>query len=553
MAVIRSSLVEHGIHHALAHAFYSSVFNRTSDTYMFFGKVLPWSVDTLPVVPTTDFLDEFETRNNIVHLTRIQPNNVSFVMKRNQWAYGTLYDKYDPAYSPTFKSVTGATSLYSAKMFVITSDYNVYKCIDNNSGAVSTVMPTGTPSTGYITTSDNFVWKYMGSVSSLARQMFTSAQWIPIANVVGGIEESFKDSIVPRVNFGGTGYSPENTKVSVLGDGVGADIRPIFKITGSQSFTDSLGVVTTYETGTIIGLEVITQGSGYTFADVEIRTPDPQKPQGTGGQISVSFPIIDVNLTQVDVQLSAIAGDISSVELLNGGVNYTTATATVVGDGTGATVAIELLFGRITKLTLTNRGSGYSYASIVITGTGSGAEAKIIVSPRNGHGFDIVQESMSNTLGFYKTLSMETNYFIDTYAPYRQSGLLINPGIYPIDGQYSQRASSDNMTPCWYVGSLSIAAADYTIGQQLLRQSDNAEFYVVAKKNNALLLQSLMNKVPEDNEVMTDSLGNVMFTIGQVLPPEVDKFTGVIISYDNREPYRETEDSNVIVRTYIEF
>jgi hypothetical protein len=548
MAVIRSSLVEHGIHHAMAHAFYSSVFNRTSDTYMFFGKILPWDVDTVPDVPTKYFLDEYDTRNNMVHLTRILPSNVCFVIKRNQWAYGTLYDKYDPAYSPTFKSVTGATSLYSAKMFVITSDYNIYKCIDNNSGAVSTVMPTGTPSTGYITTSDNFVWKYMGSVSSLARQMFLSSQWVPVANVVGGIEESFKDSIVPKVNFGGTGYSPENTKISVLGDGVGADVRPIIQV------TDNITIGTTsYPTGTIIGLQVVNPGVGYTFADVEIQTPDPQKPEGTGAQISVTFPILDVNLTQVDVQLSAVSGDISSIELLNGGVNYTSATATVVGDGTGATIAVELLFGRITKLTLTNRGSGYTYASIVITGTGSGAEAKIVVSPRNGHGFDIIQESMANTLAFYKTLSMETNYFFDTFAPYRQSGLLINPGIYPIDGQYSQRASNDIMTPCWYVGSLSIAPADYTIGQKLLRQSDNAEFYVVSTKQGALLLQSLMNKAPDEDDVITDILGNVMFTIGQVLPPEVDKFTGTIISYDNREPYRETEDSNVIVRTYIEF
>jgi hypothetical protein len=62
-----------------------------------------------------------------------------------------------------------------------------------------------------------------------------------------------------------------------------------------------------------------------------------------------------------------------------------------------------------------------------------------------------------------------------------------------------------------------------------------------------------MNKAPDEDDVITDILGNVMFTIGQVLPPEVDKFTGTIISYDNREPYRETEDSNVIVRTYIEF
>jgi hypothetical protein len=253
------------------------------------------------------------------------------------------------------------------------------------------------------------------------------------------------------------------------------------------------------------------------------------------------------------VQLSATPGDISSIELLNGGNGYTTATATVVGDGTGAVIDVELKFGRIVKLNLVERGYGYTKADIVITGTGTGAAAKIIVSPRNGHGFDIVQEAMADTLAFYKDLTLESNAFIDTYAPYRQTGMVINPTVYPIFGEYPTRASDDTMTPCWHVGSISIAEADYTIGQTLLRQADKKQYNVVAKKTGALLLQSLENYDIAINDVMTDINGNIMFTVGELFRPSVDKFSGVIISYDNREPYRKVQDSTVIVRSYIQF
>jgi len=549
----RSSLVKHQLHHSVAKAFYTSLFTRANNTYTFFGRILPWTDDTIPVETSEYFLDEYDTRNNIVHMARVLPTDVCFVIKRNDWSYGAIYDKYDPLYSPEFKSSTSANSIYTARMFVLTPDMNIYKCIDNNSGAASTVMPTGTQSAGYITTADGYVWKYMASVSPLARQKFLSSAWVPVENTIGGAEEPFADSIVPKINASGNGYSPENTKISILGDGVGADLRPIIRVTNSVTITDSAGVPTVYTTGEIVGVRVENPGEGYTFANVVISCPNPNAPQGTGAQMTVSFPILDLNLTQVDVQLSATPGDISSIELLNGGNGYTTATATVVGDGTGAVIDVELKFGRIVKLNLVERGYGYTKADIVITGTGTGGAAKIIVSPRNGHGFDIVQEAMADTLAFYKDLTLESNAFIDTYAPYRQTGMVINPTVYPIFGEYPTRASDDTMTPCWHVGSISIAEADYTIGQTLLRQADKKQYNVVAKKTGALLLQSLENYDIAINDVMTDINGNIMFTVGELFRPSVDKFSGVIISYDNREPYRKVQDSTVIVRSYIQF
>ena len=39
---------------------------------------------------------------------------------------------------------SGATSLFDATFYVISSAFNVYKVLDNNGGANSTVEPTGT-------------------------------------------------------------------------------------------------------------------------------------------------------------------------------------------------------------------------------------------------------------------------------------------------------------------------------------------------------------------------------------------------------------------------
>jgi len=60
------------------------------------------------------------------------------------------------------QTVGGITDPFATttKMFVRSAAGNIYKCMWNNSGAASTVEPTGT-STSEITTGDSYVWKYM--------------------------------------------------------------------------------------------------------------------------------------------------------------------------------------------------------------------------------------------------------------------------------------------------------------------------------------------------------------------------------------------------------
>ena len=47
----------------------------------------------------------------------------------------------------------------------MSSTFNVYKCLDNNGNAASTVEPTGT-SSSILTTGDGYKWKYMYTLSA---------------------------------------------------------------------------------------------------------------------------------------------------------------------------------------------------------------------------------------------------------------------------------------------------------------------------------------------------------------------------------------------------
>jgi hypothetical protein len=64
----------------------------------------------------------------------------------------------------------------------------------------------------------------------------------------------------------------------------------------------------------------------------------------------------------------------------SGGSGYTTATATVVGDGTGATASVVLNGGIVVGIEITSTGQDYTVATINIAGDGLGATATAVLS-----------------------------------------------------------------------------------------------------------------------------------------------------------------------------
>jgi hypothetical protein len=102
-----------------------------------------------------------------------------------------------------------------------------------------------------------------------------------------------------------------------------------------------------------------------------------------------SLGIVDTNFITRQVffeEVPSINSGIEKIDIINGGVNYTTVpTVTIVGDGTGATGIAKIYGGRVTSIEMTNRGSNYTRASVSISGeTGIGVVVEPILQSRIG-------------------------------------------------------------------------------------------------------------------------------------------------------------------------
>ena len=84
--------------------------------------------------------------------------------------------------------------------------------------------------------------------------------------------------------------------------------------------------------------------------------------------------------------MPSINSGIERIDIVNGGINYTTVPiVTIVGDGTGAKGIAKLYGGRVVSIEMTSKGSNYTRATVSISGdTGSGVVIDPILQSRVG-------------------------------------------------------------------------------------------------------------------------------------------------------------------------
>jgi len=542
------AIIKPTISSEIAKIYQKAIESQTTNAYFMLGKITPWTDsdlggsgiynDTTPPTPRTSEAYENETRRNIVSLQKATVINTSLATKRYDWVSGTVYDMYDPRYSDTNLAPSGATNLAQSKMFILTDEFNLYKCIDNNNRAASTVKPTGT-STSYVALSDGYVWKYMKTVSIAERNQFLSAGFVPVSDVVAA---GFYDGEIGfTINDGGSGYAQDNTVLTVSGDGTGADLQ---------------AVVTS---GSISNVVVNDGGTGYTSASIDITTPDPAKAQGINGDIDAVINQITTQNTQTNVQLAAVNGEISTIIINSGGSGYVAPVATITGDGTGAAVTPILSSGVIIGFTFSNRGSGYTFANITITDTeGSEFDGSVIVAPPNGHGFSLINESYPTAISALVTGIDALVQTMDVTAEYRQLGIIIDPVKYNANNldNYVEKITATTATPCYLITKGSIDPANYTVAEKLL-DSASKEYLVVAVESGKILVQALEEVEPAGGLTLTTQgvppVSLVIDSDGQVTDPTFDRNTGSMFYIDNRVPFSKGANQLINIRTFIEF
>ena len=216
--------------------------------------------DAAPLTPVDSIGDEFYHFDDMLAAKRVTSSDVSICIPRRNWATGTVYDYYRHDYgnrvtggTSTQTANSGATSLFDATFYVMSSTFNVYKCLDNNGDAASTVEPTGT-STSILSTGDGYKWKYMYTLSATQQSNFLSTDFMAVAtdSTVSAAATDGAVNIVKIKTAGTGGTNGTHTGIAIRGDGS----------SGTVSVTVSGGAVT--------AVTVTNAGSGYTYGYIRV-------------------------------------------------------------------------------------------------------------------------------------------------------------------------------------------------------------------------------------------------------------------------------------------
>ena len=241
-----------------AEKFFDSLSGIASDNvYLTFGKVTSWANDASPNVPNTMPVTVYEVWNNMIGGKRISGNDVYQVIKRNDWTANTVYDEYDQL-NPNLYDES------NTKFYILTGDYNVYKCIYNNNGANSTIEPTSVNSNNVVQLADGYIWKYMYTLTTSERLRFTTNDYIPVKFLTvnnSSQQWNVQESAIPgailaiKVTDSGNNYTNvSNLIITITGDGTGAIAN---------------GAINNVS-NTISSIDIYNQGINYTEGTVSI-------------------------------------------------------------------------------------------------------------------------------------------------------------------------------------------------------------------------------------------------------------------------------------------
>lgn len=286
-------------------------------------------------------------------------------------------------------------------------------------------------------------------------------------------------------------------------------------------------------------------GIGYTRAALTVVG------DGANADFSVNFSKGDIDTLQSTSELLAISGAIHTVDVVSGGYGYSNVIVSISGDGTGATANATIVNGRITKINMITEGSGYTQASVTITPTsstgGAGAIARAILPPYGGHGKDTVSELFARSLAFYTTIGQEKNQGFVVTNDYRQFGIIKEIRNYNNNRFFNGTIGSG----CWLISG-NINTNLFKEDTEIVRTSDNAKFVIVSSSSTGMLVVSSNNKTPLTSDILREPTGNT-FSVTGVTTPDIDKYSGELLYIDNRQAFTTSDDQAVSIKTVFKY
>ena len=275
-------------------------FSETSNStyYLFVGKATAYTSsttggsDSTPPAPADAPGDtEFYAWDSMLAAKNVTSSDVSYAIPRRNWANGDTYDMYDDDISSSSTTTSGASNLYDSTFYFMTSDYRVYKVLDNNAGAAySGAEPTSESTSPFEL--GGYVLKYMYAITTSEAAKYLTSDFIPVSND-STITAAATDGGIESLKItAGSGYTNGTYYAAIYGDGTSAGTSSggIVRITVSGGTIQSFGLTAGSDTTLHAGGAAYTFGtvnlaSGYTFSDSGLSSASAIG--GSGGAIEV--------------------------------------------------------------------------------------------------------------------------------------------------------------------------------------------------------------------------------------------------------------------------
>ena len=380
-----------------ANQFFESFTEASASTYyLFIGKSSAFTAstttgsDSSPPTPA-DAVGEIQyyAWDSMLAAKKISSSDVSYALPRRNWANGTTYDMYEHNISSSNTTTSGASNLYDSSFYFMTSDFRVYKVLDNNGGtAYSGSEPTSESNDPFEL--GGYVLKYMYKITASEAAKYLTADYIPVSDDSTVSTNATDGKIESIIVTGGSGYTDGTYYAAVYGDGTsqGTSSGAIVRITVSSGSIVSFGLTagtdtTIHAAGSGYTFGYVNLGDDYIFSDASLSSsaslgsgssgaieviisPDDGHGNNAVTELGAHYVMSAITLTQAEGDDFTTGNDFRAVGIVVDPTNY--------GTSTVATATTR----RQTYVVKLDTSSGTFDADEVITQTSTGAVGKVV-------------------------------------------------------------------------------------------------------------------------------------------------------------------------------
>jgi len=486
-----------------ARNFFESFSEASADVYyLFLGKATPFTTgttggsDSSPSTPADSISREFYNWDSMLGAKKVTSSDIAYALPRRNWTNSTVYDMYEDNISSSNTATSGASNLFDSTFYFVTSDFRVYKVLDNNGGtAYSGTEPTSESTSPF--SLGGYILKYMYKITASQAAKYVTTDYIPVFDEATVTAAATDGSIESLSVTSGSGYTDGTYYAAVYGDGTsqGTSSGAIVRITVSGGAIASFGL--TAGTDTTIN----TAGSGYTFATVNLGS---------------DYIFSDAALSSSTTLGSGTGGAVSVIIGPKGGHGFT---------------AIDELGGHyvMTATTITEaEGDDFSVANDF-------REVGLVVNPNAFGTSDVASATTARQTYAVKFTSASGTFDVDEKISQASTGACGKVVEYDSSNKilyYQQERFGDYGTNSTTGAFVAFSGANLitgsTSGATGTPQSTSSETVTLANNNTAIFTAGYAN-------------------------PELDPDSGDIVYIENRKPIQRASDQTEDIKLIIEF